>query len=270
MLRFERPPKNSGFDDAVETSKENVENAIDQGNKPSFPEKWKDFKDDFSAAQDGRCGYCEMPVIGGQFGDVEHYAPKSVVNEIKTAGQEKPNLSNVAGRTFKELSARGYWWLAYDWDNYLLSCAICNRTWKEAVFPVEEGANRRLPPTETVQETPLLLNPFGRKNPAKHLLFGTLGEVTPRNSSKFGRATIDVCGLDRPSLRLQRLATIEDTHALLRDLADATTTADEDRALKSLHGMGRSRPGARFPGVVRSIFENETGMSWNDLEDAVA
>ena len=55
-----------------------------------------------------------------------------------------------------------------------------------------------------------------------------------------------------------------------QELADATNDAEEIRALNNLHRMGKLREGANFPGVVRSIIENEAGISWRDLEIAVA
>lgn len=41
------------------------------------------------------------------YGDGEHYRPKST-----------------------------YWWLAYNYDNYLASCTLCNQRFKEAKFPI--------------------------------------------------------------------------------------------------------------------------------------
>lgn len=35
-----------------------------------------------------------------------------------------------------------YWWLAYDFGNYLLACSTCNSEWKRDRFPLEPGAVR--------------------------------------------------------------------------------------------------------------------------------
>lgn len=139
MLNFDRPNENDSFEGRVTTKRQDVEDAINNNLKPEFPSTWRDFKADFASAQQGRCGYCEIQVIAGQFGNVEHYAPKGAVNEIATPGEEQLNLSNVKGRTFNTLSDRGYWWLAYDWGNYLLACEICNQQWKEACFPIADN-----------------------------------------------------------------------------------------------------------------------------------
>ena len=41
---------------------------------------WQDFKNDFLVPI-GRCGYCEGRYTAGEFGDAEHYRPKSEVTE---------------------------------------------------------------------------------------------------------------------------------------------------------------------------------------------
>ncbi|MDQ2687964.1 MAG: hypothetical protein M3Y28_08875, partial [Armatimonadota bacterium] len=57
-------------------------------------------------AQHGKCCYCERVI--GEDGDVEHFRPKAAVCQGAGLPQETP----------------GYYWLAYDWDNFLLACPI--------------------------------------------------------------------------------------------------------------------------------------------------
>src|SRR6266481_3442684 len=65
-------------------------------------------------AMHGRaCAYCEQHLPENDRGDVEHFRPESL-----------------------------YRWLAYAFDNYLLSCSICNRTLKRDRFPLRSGATR--------------------------------------------------------------------------------------------------------------------------------
>ena len=59
------------------------------------------------------CAYCQGPLTHSDRGDVEHFRPKSK-----------------------------YWWLAYVFENYLLSCARCNRVLKKAKFPLAPGKSR--------------------------------------------------------------------------------------------------------------------------------
>lgn len=75
--------------------------------KHKFPSKWGVVKDQLFEETLKKCAYCESPTAVVAYGDVEHYRPKSK-----------------------------YWWLAYNYDNYLVSCTICNQKYKKAKFPV--------------------------------------------------------------------------------------------------------------------------------------
>jgi uncharacterized protein (TIGR02646 family) len=57
------------------------------------------------------CAYCQCPLPHDDPGDVEHFRPKSF-----------------------------YWWLAYEFSNYFLSCGLCNRYYKREKFPMLPGA----------------------------------------------------------------------------------------------------------------------------------
>lgn len=56
------------------------------------------------------CAYCQGSLTPSDRGDVEHFRPKSI-----------------------------YWWLAYDFTNYFLSCSRCNRVRKGDRFPLATG-----------------------------------------------------------------------------------------------------------------------------------
>ena len=78
--------------------------------KSCFDERiWQDFKNDILIPSVGRCAYCEGRNSAGEFGDAEHYRPKGEVTENR-----------------KPISHPGYYWLAYEWYNLLLSCKKCN------------------------------------------------------------------------------------------------------------------------------------------------
>ena len=69
--------------------------------------RWKPAKEQLLAETGNKCAYCEAPTSVVAFGDVEHYRPKSI-----------------------------YWWLTYCYDNYLVSCQICNQRFKRDLFPI--------------------------------------------------------------------------------------------------------------------------------------
>ncbi len=101
-----------------------------------FPDHWNepDVRGSLYAFHGSACAYCQCDLPGNDRGDVEHFRPKST-----------------------------YWWLAYDFGNYLLSCSRCNRRFKREKFPLPEGT---LPVTypdraQLDQEPHLLLDPAG-------------------------------------------------------------------------------------------------------------
>ena len=60
-----------------------------------------------------KCAYCEAPLKAVAYGDVEHYRPKSI-----------------------------YWWLAYCYENYLVSCTLCNQAFKKDKFPLADAKKK--------------------------------------------------------------------------------------------------------------------------------
>jgi hypothetical protein len=74
----------------------------------------------------------------------------------------------------------------FDWLNHLLACSTCNSNLKRDRFPLDAKGK------------PLLIDPT-TEDPFDHLLLTpSLGVYHPRTEK--GRATIEVCGLNRPVL----------------------------------------------------------------------
>lgn len=109
----------------------------------SFPDHWNepDVRGILYAAQGRVCGFCGCQHPRNDRGDVEHFRPKSSTRGVPPNG--------------------GYWWLAYDASNYLLSCSVCNRTHKRTKFPLLDETSRvdSLTREAIVQETPVLFHP---------------------------------------------------------------------------------------------------------------
>ncbi|HIF9086342.1 TPA: hypothetical protein ACX6SK_000318 [Photobacterium damselae] len=273
MLSLKRPEKPEGFDEAAAVKLKNVEEQIrDKADKINFDDGfWMRYKAYFSKAQHNKCAYCDMQLT--ENGDMEHYRPKSAVYSIKTRGDELKDLSNIRGRTYNTDCEYGYWWLAYDWNNYLFACSICNQRWKNALFPIDgnrevnDGDNRFLyksPCKESYnQETPLLLNIFECDELSKHLEFTKTGLVKPLACSKHGKATIETVGLDRTSLVQSRLCVARDTDQYLRDFNAAESDREAKFIGKVIFNMGAED--AQFSGIVRIMFEQYSGLTWDDL-----
>lgn len=125
-----------------------------------------------------KCCYCESKFGHNYHGDVEHYRPKR-------AWKQKKN---------DKLQYPGYYWLAYDWDNLLLSCSICNGN-KDNIFPLQDNCLRATNHHKTIESTDntLLINPM-LENPEEHIGFR---EDVAYGKTHKGRITINTVKLDR-------------------------------------------------------------------------
>lgn len=169
-----------------------------------------------------KCAYCESSFVHVSPADIEHFRPKSAVKIDEKTGKEK----------VLELKP-GYYWLAADWDNLLLSCIDCNRrrnqdaiegdgevaAGKATIFPLADEAHRVRDhstwgkATDLVQReesSRLLLNPCV-DDPAEHIQFRIRYDeadknkvvgvfAAPVNDSQKGQKSINVYGLNRAGL----------------------------------------------------------------------
>lgn len=211
-------------------------------------------------------------------GDIDHYRPKGAITRLlddpATWGEEvSDHNSRDRARPRKTIPAcpgKGYHFLAYEWTNYLLACGTCNQKWKGTLFPIKGGHDRAPTPRSVAAETPLLLNPYGGTDPADHLEFSDIGQVTPREDSALGWETIRTCHLTRESLRSQRAPFAQQARGFIRQLLKvlrASPPREDDlrRALIPLLNLGCPR--RAFAGMVRAMWasKNPYGLSWNDL-----
>lgn len=93
--------------------------------KLTFPDYWNrspDVRGALYAMHGWCCGFCSSFLPLNDRGDVEHFRPKGKIEEDSKHG--------------------GYWWLAYNFENYLLSCSRCNSACKRTHFPLIAGGKR--------------------------------------------------------------------------------------------------------------------------------
>ncbi|MEH6940151.1 hypothetical protein V7056_20240, partial [Bacillus sp. JJ664] len=138
------------------------------------------------------CAYCESRLISVSYGDIEHFRPKTALT--------KDDGTNC-------LEYPGYYWLAMVWDNLLLSCEKCNRTFKGNQFPLTNYNKRKKNQTHKITEKPLLINPC-KEDPSRHLSFENDGTIVAR--TKKGEKSIEVYGLYRSELTDDRREIIKD------------------------------------------------------------
>lgn len=155
---------------------------------------WSVLKKWLAKASADKCWYCEAKSTRAPF-DVDHFRPKLgvTVDGVKLASHD------------------GYYWLAYEWSNFRLSCQRCNRPEKDDEkmlqgkaneFPVHDETNRWTNSAAlTHAEIPRLLDPCVEFDCAQ-LAHGIDGEVKPNatiGTWEYQRAryTIDQLGLNK-------------------------------------------------------------------------
>lgn len=210
----------------VQKAREKILDTINRGEIPpsrDFKNLWSEYKHLFCQAQfEGKCAFCETRISAAQPGDVEHYRPKTAVCEPLSPGNRDDSGGQSPGRAHGPESHPGYWWLAYEWTNYLYSCATCNRTWKRNSFPVRDPRGTMEPGVEFA-EAPLLLNPF-QTDPEPHLAFDEFGQI--HGLTEEGEITIDRCGLDRQSLINERFRVAQNFDELVAMLGEGLLTPE--------------------------------------------
>lgn len=148
-------------------------NYVDNGNKYKVPSIQKRLKEIYRL----KCAYCEKKLLDSPK-HIEHYRPKK----------------------------GGYYWLAYSWDNLLLSCGECNNP-KDNNFPIKGTKVRYNNETfEMVQglgkvydeqEKPQIINPE-KEDIMDKICFDNKGKIF--SDDERVQKTIDVCKIDRDEL----------------------------------------------------------------------
>jgi uncharacterized protein (TIGR02646 family) len=185
-----------------------------------------------------KCAYCETKLTEKE-ALVDNFRPRAGTRGLK--GEFYPNH---------------YWWLAYEWDNLMISCEVCSLKYKRDFFPLKNEHNRV--PDETTgqlsQETPLLLNPC-IDNPEKHLFFEENGTVTELSAR--GKVTIDIMGLNRKEL-VQRRKTVAFAMITLLDSTLSKTRATDQTVrgvLNLVQDLHAGRTYGEYTAVQLCTFE---------------
>lgn len=131
---------------------------------------WRDFHDLLPDNLKNKCWYCEAGEIRSDM-PVDHFRPK---NKVEGCNDHL-----------------GYWWLAFDWENYRCACTYCNsrRNFEETEggkackFPICNPDQRvKNPEEDTNVEQVNILDPFNAKD-EKLLWFDNDGKPTPKPDS---------------------------------------------------------------------------------------
>jgi hypothetical protein len=134
----------------------------------------------------GKCGYCEIRIENAESGYVDRYRPNTGVRDKNDY--------------FRDL----YWWLTFEWDNFIYCCKECNQ-YKANYFPIK-GIRAFQVTDSLTDEKPLLLSPY-YKNVEDHF---TYKDGRLNSESDEGIQTIELLNLNRSSLiNRRKIATLE-------------------------------------------------------------
>jgi hypothetical protein len=121
---------------------------------------WSAVKPVYMRLQHNKCVFCERKLETETYGkiehDLEHFRPKSSVLAWPDPNRH-PGVRFPYG-TGDDAPA-GYYWLAYDLENYAAACKVCNTSFKLNYFPI--AGFRATPTTVLAEEMPLLCYPLG-------------------------------------------------------------------------------------------------------------
>ena len=203
-----------------------------------------------------KCAYCETVYGAAYDGDIEHFRPKG---RIKEKNPSKP----------------GYYWLANDWDNLLLSCQHCNQRRQHILvgedelrgagkldqFPLEPETSRAKDHTAdltTEDGARLLINPCW-EDPQKHLAYEpTEAVIVPL--TKMGEISVEIYALRRPLLVQERKKKMlllfrqmeRVREALERLNADVDNQALQSQLKREVNDLlADTKPEAQYAGMCR-------------------
>jgi uncharacterized protein (TIGR02646 family) len=233
---------------------------------------WRALKELLAALSFDKCWYCEIRQ-DRSLKDVDHFRPK--------------------GKVLGLSSHPGYWWLAFDVDNYRFSCNLCNRRTtdshtglkggKHEQFPIFDESKRAKSKQEDYRlEEPMLLDPLVPSDPGL-LTWQVNGDPAPRftaaqNQRFHDRAAVSirVYHLDHHKLRIRRRKIYNDLKLLVQEgdliYAQAATgqpflQASIDRVTQSIIEMinDAAELSASATQYLLEFRLEQTSRTWLDL-----
>lgn len=174
---------------------------------------WSQIKEVFVLLQAFKCAYCEFPLpqVATDSAekmavdcDIEHFRPKNRVTPWPTSEvvKNRPGIDSYRTGVFAG-SPEGYVRLAFEPLNYIISCKVCNSSFKADRFPIagQPDAESKEKVTLDKNEKPLLLFPFGENgdDPEDYFTFRgpmVLAQATSGPEGLRAQVTIDFFELD--------------------------------------------------------------------------
>ncbi len=138
---------------------------------------WGELKEWLLSLSDNKCWFSEARDCIN-YSEVEHFRPKTIAKDKNGKKHE------------------GYWWLAFDWENYRVCGDVVNKK-KGSFFPLREGSVRGSLSIDYRLEEPILLDPADPVDPTL-LSFDFDGSAIP------AAGIIDEWDLERVNYSIKR------------------------------------------------------------------
>jgi hypothetical protein len=197
-------------------------------------------KDRLKASHSRKCAYCEEflpPKVA--HGHVEHFRPVAFSQRRSKGMKFHP----------------GYYWLAYDWDNFLLSCHFCNSVKKKNLFPlIIPGARVRVRGS-VAGERPVFVKPDA-EDPLIHIDWR---KDVPFGRTRRGIVTVALLGLAEPAHE-ERLKRYREAEELRGNVVDCHASIDPKvvalvaRARAKLHSW--TQPDQPFSAMIAAFLRD--------------
>lgn len=175
---------------------------------------WGELKEWLLGMSSGRCWFSGVEDCFSHW-DVEHYRPKKSAKDID--GLDKD----------------GYWWLAFDWQNFRICGTVGNRK-KGTFFPLRDESKRAVPFGELRYEDPLLLDPADPRDPLL-ISFNVEGKAipSPMADTDWDKTRVEYsvirCNLDFPTLVNKRKTIWSDCWNVIQEYLIELDSYSKDR-----------------------------------------
>jgi uncharacterized protein (TIGR02646 family) len=253
MIKIKRGPapkflKSTKVKSANEHLKGSSENMLRQERFRFDASVLEEVRPDLMKMCQAKCAYCETSVGAIGIAEIEHYRPTSGARGMG-----------------KEYAPNHYWWLAYEWDNLLMVCQICLKH-KRDFFPLENETNRAAigaTGSDLKNENPLLIDPCS-EDPSEHISFDANGIL--EGKTKKGKTTIDILGLNRRDIVMERYKAAERFHYDLQNLKNQASSPKG--FLDYISELHSDYPKQQYAGTLRTVFAawlKDNSELWNSL-----
>ncbi len=226
--------------------------------------------------QNNRCAYCQRSLAGIIFGsgehDLEHYRPKGRVSAYPDAGDSvRFSFSTGSGQ------ANGYYWLAYDLENYAVACISCNRGLKADGFPIAgtRGVASANVADLNVSEQPLLIFPFVDDPEDLIRFFGVTPQPKFKRGVKYRRALVTIAFFAladerREELFRERYKVISELWAQYNSIQESRVLAVKQKAQIRIETLCNSQ--SEHSACARAFYQllkSDPKRAWDIYEEAV-